>query len=274
LGYEIQASVVNFLACVVFLAVLPFEATKHWPRPFIIWFLFLLLFVVPLGFVFMGLKPKASPAPHFTFSLQLGDSPDSTVFLTNDFLFSRKIVKVGDLPNGAIKFNAFVNGCLVIPLQTGETNIIFHFVAENDSAMKVSDFEAAVGFPKDWQCGFDAKWHKVDESLIIPGAWKFEATNMQFVAAQSSWVLFPYDTLDFPPITNSCKPEYIGSTTKGGLVELSFRSTGFENVLAANIIFLPALTNFFKPFVTLGEIGTDGLLRLTITQEEFEQSQK
>src|ERR1039458_804941 len=78
---------------------------------------------------------------------------------------------------------------------------------------------AGVGFPKEWECSFDPKWHKSEQFLIIPG-WKFEATNMQYVVVQSPWVLFPYDSLKFPSITNPCTPEYIGATFKGGLVEL------------------------------------------------------
>jgi hypothetical protein len=80
--------------------------------------------------------------------------------------------------------------------------------------------------------------------------------------------------LSFPAITNPCIPEYIGSTYKGGFVEVSIRSTEFENILAANVLFLPATSNFSKPFVTLGKIGSDGLLRLPVTEEEFEKSQK
>jgi hypothetical protein len=227
-----------------------------------------------ITFVVWLIPERSKPRPHFTLSLQIGDSPSTTLFLTNDFLFSSRIVKVGDLPNGAIKFNGFANGCLVIPVQQWESNKVFHFIAENDSPVKVTDLEVAVGFPKEWKCSFDSKWHEIDESLIIPGAWKFEITNMQFVAAQSPWVLFPYDSLSFPAITNPCIPEYIGSTYKGGFVEVSIRSTEFENILAANVLFLPATSNFSKPFVTLGKIGSDGLLRLPVTEEEFEKSQK
>jgi hypothetical protein len=211
--------------------------------------------------------------PHFVLSLEIGDSSTSPLFLTNDFLFRRRMVKVGDLPNGSIVVKNFVSGCLVIPVQSGESNKVFNFIAENDSVIKVTDLEAGVGFPKEWECGFDPKWHKSEWFLTIPG-WKFKATNMQYVAAQSPWVLFPHDSLNFPSITNPCTPEYIGSTFKGGLVELCIRSTGFEDVLAANICFIPASSNFSKPFVTLGEIGPDGLLRLLTSQEELEKSQK
>jgi hypothetical protein len=227
-----------------------------------------------ITFVVWLIPERSKPHPHFTLSLQIGDSPDSTVFLTNDFLFFRHIVKTGDLPNGNIMTHTFFDGCLVVPVQQGETNKIFNFIAQNDSNVKVTDFEASVGFPKEWKCGFDSKWHKVGESIVIPGAWEFRATNMQYVAEQSPWVLFPYDTLNFPAITNDCTIEYTDQTYKGGAFELAVRTTGFERLIAANIIFVPASSNFFKPFVTLGKIGTDGLIHLPITEEQIEKSQK
>jgi hypothetical protein len=184
------------------------------------------------------------------------------------------MVKVGNLPNGAFMFHTFVSGCIIIPVQPGESNKVFNIIAENDSPVTVNDLETFVGFPKEWQCGFDPKWHKVGESWTIPGAWKFTATNMQFVAAQSPWVLFPYDDLTFPSITNPCIPEYIGSTFKGGFIELGIRSTGFENMLAANVIFVPVASNFFKPFVTLGHFDSNGLIHITPSPKELEESQK
>jgi len=42
-----------------------------------------------------------------------------------------------------------------------------------------------------------------------------------------------------------------------------------EDVLAANICFIPASSNFSKPFVTLGEIGPDGLLRLLTSKRNW-----
>ena len=97
---------------------------------------------------------------------------------------------------------------------------------------------------------------------------------MQYVAIQSPWILYPYDTLTFPAITNFCTPEYIGSTFKGGFVELGVRSEGFESLLAVNIVFVPVGTNVFKPFVTLGHLETNGTLSVNPSQKEFEDSQK
>jgi len=75
-------------------------------------------------------------------------------------------------------------------------------------------------------------------------------------------------------LTNPCTVEYNGSSFKSGIVDVSLRATDFENMLAANVLFLPASSNFFKPFVTRGKIEPDGQLHLLTSQKEFEQSQK
>jgi len=217
---------------------------------------------------------RANQRPHFEASLQIGDSPTDVVLLTNDFLFDWHFENTSNLPNGAFVFKGIAKGCVVIPVQYGESNKVFNFIIENDSAIKVIDLEVAVGFPKDWKCGLDsAKWHGVGQHFIVPG-WKLEITNLQYWAAQSPWPVFPSDTLNFPPITNASIPTYNGPSINEGLFELNIRSTDFQNMLVANILFVPVSSNFFKPFVTSQHRGTDGFYRLSISQKEFENLQK
>jgi hypothetical protein len=212
---------------------------------------------------------RSKPSPHFTLSLVIGDSPAICV-LTNDILFNQHIASVGEV------FRGSANGCLVVPVQPGESNIVFNFIAENDSPVKVTDLQVAVGFPSDWECGLDTtKWHKVGQHLIIPGAWKLEITNLQFWVTQSPWVLFPTDRLRIPSVTNPCIYTYNGSTIKAGFVELTVRSADFESLLGAQIAFIPASSNeTFKPFVTSLKHGADGRFHLSVSQKEFEDSQK
>jgi hypothetical protein len=259
-GFHILSLIFGFLAAVCGLAIaahlLQKFGLKYVKTGFIV-----TLILMALLFCFLAIhKPPVEPKPHFTISLQIGDNADAKISLTNDFLFDRRVIKTGDLPNGKILINSFVNGCLVIPVHDGETNKIFNFIAENDSQVKVSDLQLIVGFPKNLQCGVDLSWHKIEESFIIPGEWKFDATNMQFFLAQSPVPLFPYDWWGLPSITNPCISEYDGSSFQGGLVELSVRSTGFETMLAANVIFVPAETNFSKPYIGLGQLQTNGTL--------------
>ncbi len=215
--------------------------------------------------IFGGSKPH----PHFTISLQIGDSTVSTVLLTNDFLFSGRIVNAGNLPNGSFMIKNYADGCLIIPVQKGESNKVFNFAVENNSSVKVTDLEVSAGFPKDWACMADPKWQRANVHLTIPGKWRFDFSNLQFFTIQSPWPLFPTDSLRFPSITNPCLP-----TANGGLFSLAIRSTDYNSMISANIVFVPVSSNYFKPFVTRGEIGSDGLLRLSTTQEEFEKSQK
>jgi len=217
---------------------------------------------------------RPEPKPHFTLSLQIGDSPTAKMFLTNDFLFAHKFAKFGDLPDGAINVKGFVPGCVVIPIQEGESNKIFNFSAENDSSVRVSDFEVVVGFPKEWKCGFDHNWHEVDAFLIVDEALKFSPTNEQYIAVRSPWNLYPKDCISFPAITNPCVPEYVGTSLKAGVFEVAFRSPGFTDVVSANVIFMPGSSNFSKPFVVQGEFRSDGLMRLLISDEEFAKTQQ
>jgi len=274
-GHNFVGSVVNFMAFCIYFATVPITTVKVWPHPKAVWLSFCgFCVLMALAFIFSS-RPPLGPKTHFTYSLQIGDSPTSRVFLTNDFLFRWHVVKVGDLPNGGVMLNDLVNGCIVIPVQQGQSNAIFKFAVENDSALKVTDLEAIVGFPKDWPCDLDpAKWHKGEAVEIIPGAWKFEPTNMQYFSAQSPYGLFPFDTIDFPPITNRCTPEYIGQTFKAGRFDIIIRSTGFEEMLAANIVFFPVTSNSFKPFLTLGHLNSNGLIQVSPSQKEFEESQK
>ena len=270
------AAWIFYFVLVAGLGFLTQHAIKGWPprkRTFS-WMYAGLCVLVPL-MLFLFARPRAELKPHFTISLQIGDSPAAKVFLTNDFLFARRIEKAGSLPNGAFRSNRFVSGCVVIPVQPGQSNAIFNFIADNDSAVKATDFEASVGFPKDWKCDTDpVQWHPIDEFLIIPGAIQFEATNMQYFAARSPRVVLPFDTLKFPPITNRCTPEYIGATFKAGLLEFGMRSTGYEDVLAAHIVFSPVTSNSFKPFVARLLQGTNGVFNISITPKEFADSQK
>jgi hypothetical protein len=263
LGYDMLGSSINFIASVVFFAVLPFEAARHWPRPCIVWSLFV-LFISTLAFDFLGLHPRKALTPHFALSLQIGDSQDASVLLTNDFLSCGRIETAGDLPNGRIMFSGHVFGCLVVPVHPGETNKTFRFTAENDSPVKVADLEMSVTFPKYWECKLDPiKWRTANMSLIVPRTWRFEATNIQSWFAECSLPAFPGDQIMFPPITNPCVPEFIGSTIKGGLVVASVRSTDFEDIIMANIIFVPVKSNCFNPFVTLGKQDSAGHLNIS-----------
>jgi len=45
-------------------------------------------------------------------------------------------------------------------------------------------------------------------------------------------------------------------------------------MLAANVIFVPVGTNFVKPFVTLGHFDSNGLIKVSLSPKEFEDSQK
>jgi hypothetical protein len=230
-------------------------------------------FVVWFAALLIPERPK--PRPHFALSLQLGTSPEAKVLLTNDFLFTGRFVNAGNLPNGSFLFRGIPDGCIVIPVQSGESNEVFSFIAENDSPVKVNDLEIAVGFPKDCECGLDpTKWREIRQHITIPGEWRFDITNLQFWAAQSPYTLFPTDSLTFPPVTNYCIPEFNNPTNKNCFLNLGIRCTDFESLISANVIFVRISTNTFKPFIARMRQGTDGVWRVSMSPKELEDSQK
>lgn len=271
-GHTTWGSVVSFVAFCFYFATVPITAIKIWARPKLIWPLFV-GFCSLMALVFTLSSRQHELKPHFILSLQIDDSA-TALLLTNDFLFHNRMENVGNLPNGSIIFKGRANGCLVVPVQPGESNKIFRFIIENDSPVKVTDLEVVVGFPKGWKCGLDStKWHEVGQHFIIPG-WKIVITNLQFWGAQSPYPLFATDSLTFPSITNFSVPVYSSPSTEEGLIELTIRSTGFERLFVAGMIFVPVTSNSFKPFVAQIQQGTNDVFHLTITTNEFEDSQK
>ncbi|HEX3857862.1 MAG TPA: hypothetical protein VHY30_11270 [Verrucomicrobiae bacterium] len=246
------------------------------PRWIAITFGFLSLIPVA-AMVWINSRPE--PKPNFTISLQIGDSADSTVILTNDFLFAAHFENSKNFPNGHFLFHARADGCIVIPVQSGESNKVFNFLVHNDSSITVNDLDVSVGFSKNLGWLADQKWHESVISLYPQGKWKLDITNLQCWVMQSPWVLFPFDSWHLPPITNDFNPNdfnpaYFSPTNKSGLVQIDVRSTDFERLILANIMIVPAPSNFSKPFVARMKQGTDGFWRVSISQKELEDSQK
>jgi hypothetical protein len=231
-----------------------------------------LISLVPVAVV-VWINSRPEPKPNFIVSLQIGDSSATPILLTNDFLFGEQIFNSSNLSSGSISFNMRNKGCIVIPMKPTETNAVFNFTAENDSPLKINDLVATVGFPNNWKGGADsAKWRPSSEHLIIEG-WKIQSTNEQYWTAECPWPLFPSDSVTFPPVTNFSIPEFNSSTNKNGFFDLTIRCTGFAGMISANVLFIRT-TNFSKPFLTTMKQGTDGLWRVSISQKQFEDSQK
>jgi hypothetical protein len=202
---------------------------------------------------------RQPPQPHFTLSLQAGDDPDSIVDLTNDFLFVSEYSLSRTNSDGRLWFNGTTRACILVPLSPYESNKVFTVTAENDSSIKVSDLEVAVGFPKDWKCLPDSKWKQIDLSLFLPG-WKFDFKNLQCWAAQCPYNMFRGDSIHFPPITNAAPLLHFASDQRTGFLTVSVRSTDFEEIIMANIVFLPASPEFSKPRVIQGYSNPNGTL--------------
>jgi hypothetical protein len=277
-GFHFWAFLCDFLAvgCGIGLVCHHIKKSRLIKRVWKLFWPLLVLDFLVFAFLFWHVEIESEkPYPHFTFSLQVGDSPAATVLLTNDCLFRAGVVNVIHFTNNFLLFNGIANGCIVIPVSPEESNKVFSLIAENDSAVKVNDLEVAVGFPKDWKLGLDSsKWHEAGEHFIIPG-WKLQITNIQFWATQSPWPLFPSDSLTFPPITNSSIPKSNNPTNREGVFRLTARATDFEELLTVNVLFVRVPSNeIFKPFVASMRPGTNGLWHISMSPKEIEDSQK
>src|ERR1700693_2626133 len=119
----------------------------------------LLCLIIAWAYFRPSVVPKP-PVPHILLSLQIGDSSDSFVFLTNEFLF-RSLITKDRYPNGLLTLSNSPPATLVIPMQPGESNKSFTFSAWNDSPVTIPDLQIMVGFPINWRCNADRIWRKV-----------------------------------------------------------------------------------------------------------------
>lgn len=151
-GHTTLGSIVNFAAFAVFFAAAPITAIKIWSRPKLILGLFSGFVVLMALVFFVSSEKKPESKPHFTLSLRVGDSPRDTVVLTNDCLFISSAVNViTNFSDGFAFFNGIPEGMLLIPVEPGESNKVFNFIAKNDSPLAINDLEIIAGFSNDWK---------------------------------------------------------------------------------------------------------------------------
>lgn len=212
------------------------------------------------------------PQPNFTVSFGVDDSP--LVALTNESLFQLKLINKGtNADKTSLVFKSFSRGCIIIPVDVSKSNVVFGFNIQNDSSVTVRDLSMAVGFPDDWKIEMDSeRWKDAREHLLIPG-WELSYTNLQSWAADNPSPMFPSDSIEFS-ITDFTAPIYGSPTSKNGFISFMVRSTGFEEMISANLMFFPRSHSFVKPIVTRTVEGTDGLWRISVTPKELEDSQK
>lgn len=212
-----------------------------------------------LCFVLFLTKSKGDrqQMPRFVLSLRTDDSPESEVFLTNDFLFISHWDNIGS--NGWVQFTGYSDSVIVIPVRLGESNKVFNFSIETDSSVKANELQVMVGLPKDSQYSMDIKWHETSEMFVKLPWSKVVLTNFQAWVAQDPWALFTGDSWRAPAMTNRSITPYSGPQTMANGIFAEVRGPGSFRVIFANVVFLPASSNFSKPFVTRGKFNSDGV---------------
>jgi hypothetical protein len=208
------------------------------------------------------------PKTHVKLSLHVQGS--ATVALTNDCLFRADMVNVIHRTNNFLFFNGIATGCVVVPVSPRESNKVIALIAENDSPAKIDDLTLMIGLPDATDIALDhSKWHEAGAHWFIPG-WKLQITNIHFWAAQSPWSLYPSDTVEFPPITNSSIPVSNNPANTNSLLYIYLRSSGFEQVMSANVLFLHVPSNqTFNPFITTMQKDTNGTWHISPSREEL-----
>ena len=156
-NHTVFGGIINFMAFCIYFATVPITAVKIWPRPMLVWASFF-GFCVLMALVFtLSSWSAPEPKPHFTISMQIGDSLSAKIVLTNQYLY--RISEMGvitNLSNGFVFFNGLPVAFIVIPMQPLESNTVFHFIAKNDSPLAVIPLEMMVAFPKEWKLGMDS----------------------------------------------------------------------------------------------------------------------
>jgi len=216
-------------------------------------------------------NPKPEPKPYLVMSLRVNDPNSLPLLLTNDFLSDDKTTEVVTNPsNHALSFKTVATSCLIVPIDAGQSNAVFYLNVENDSDVRVDDLVVIVGFPDSWKIGVDGtKWEPVKEHLTSP-EWRVELTNIQTFGAHSPWPLAPTDSVNLPAVTNYDVAIFTEPTTiQAGILDIMIRSTGFQKLMAANLIFLRGDQSFRKPFVTRMVEEPNGVWRFLITPKEI-----
>lgn len=236
-----------------------------------LWYLIPCVLNFPIAY-FVWNPPQPTSKPHFTVSFATEDVP--AILLTNECLFQESLERTGtNASKDTVFFRNLAHGCIIIPVDPSKTNVVFDFGIQNDSALTIYDLSMAVGFPNEWEIEVDtSRWKKAREHLIIPG-WELWYTNLQSWAADNHSPMFPSDSIEFS-ITNFTVPIYKNPTSKNGIISFVVRSTGFEEIILANLIFFPKNSSFMKPIVAKMEKGTNGLWHISVTPKEMEDSQK
>jgi hypothetical protein len=195
------------------------------------------------------------------------------IILTNDCLFQTSVANViTNFGHGYSFVNGLPKAFILVPVPSGESNTVFRLTAKNDSQLPSEALEVGVSFPKSWKLMLDdTKWRQASMKLLGPDGSEISLTNSQGWMAQYPFVLYPGDWLNFPPITNVGSVIWQGPQTKIENFKIIVRSPEFEQLIAANIVFLGAQSNWFTPLLIPAELDKTNRLHWLISTNELKK---
>jgi hypothetical protein len=136
------------------------------------------LFCVGLSCVFFLAKAPTTQNPnnnlHLSLALNTSHSPKDILSLTNDFLYSQN--------SNSFPFGNVSTAYVVVPANSGETNILLQFFLLNDSDETVDTVEVLSSLPSDAKFLSSAAWAK---NILSPKAdWATNLTLPQTTPAE------------------------------------------------------------------------------------------
>ena len=147
-----------------------------------------LLILFSVGLIVYAVTRGHEQPARLKLALQVGDSPDSLVWFTNSSLSLLRRHNIGSARNPVFTLHA--NNCLVVPLDSHQSNFVFNFYVRNDSPAAVDNLELGVAVPRTWHGLVDSRWGEARMFMDLPDA-EIALTNMHAWATQLPVRLYP-----------------------------------------------------------------------------------
>jgi hypothetical protein len=199
--------------------------------------------------------------PPFIFSLNIADTSDAQIKLTNDFLFTTNFGK---------SIGTFA--AVIVPKQVGQTNCVLQLIVSNNSLS--TDGEFAIALSPDWECVPGFGWQRIESdfaSEVMNSLGVGEMSKLQTWAYRFSGLL-PGDSLKLPDIRISKMPK----DGIGRIISILAKTKESPpECLGFDLCFVTVSTNiplFHKPFVVWAAPNSNGWV--TIPPDRLEELQK
>lgn len=204
-------------------------------------------------------KPLAENQPHFTFALQVGDSLDDNVQLTNDFLAVTNFGPIGHS-----------EGELVIPVHEGQSNLTLTIWPTVDA--DVFEPLVMISLPRTWTLTPNSGWEwLINESVVVENGVTNIPNKLAFVLPQR--VLLAGNGRNLPPLSITSFPQPSMTNAQGNITIMARgKSPTPTSCVACPVILFPVPTNIAsRPFIKRGYKDSSGAIQFVISKSDFRE---